>query len=267
MMKEENTSKYPKRTEYYSSFEGDFVSEVAGEKKIDKNYKYLHKNVFWRALSFVLYRIIATPVAFIYTALFLRQKYVGKEKLRGVDSFVLYSNHNEPVGDAFSPSVIAFPRKTYVVVSPANVLLPVIGKLLPMLGALPTPSDIRAARNFSVAAAELLQGKSCITIYPEAHVWPKCAFLRPFAPGAFDIAATSGAPVFTSTRVYKKARLFGYRPYVYVDGPFYPRDGLRRGEASDDLCRQVRSAMEYRLREAGTIEIVRYERKDKTQNE
>ena len=266
-MKKEKRQRYPKRTEYYSSFEGEFVREVVGERKIDKDYKYLHKNFLWHILAFSVYRLIATPAAFIYTKLFLRQKYIGKRKLRGVRSFVLYSNHNEPVGDAFTPSMIAFPRRTYVVVSPANVLIPVIGRVNPMLGALPTPSDIRAARNFSASTEELLKERSCITVYPEAHVWPKCAFLRPTSHAAFDIAVRTGSPVFVSTRVYKKMRLFGWRACVYVDGPFYPDTALRRSEAAEKLSEQVRSAMERRLCESDNLEIIRYERKEINEDE
>lgn len=268
-MKSEKGRKYPKKTEYYDSFEGEFVKDVPGSKRIDKNYKYIHKNFLWHMCAFAVYRLLATPFAFIYTKLFLRQKHIGKAKLRGVKSFVLYSNHNEPVGDAFTPSVVAFPRRTYVVVSPANVLLPVIGKVNPMLGALPTPSDIRAARNFSLATQQLLSGKRrcCITVYPEAHVWPKCTLLRPMAPTAFDIAARSGAPVFVSTRVYKKMKLFGHRAVVYIDGPFYPEDGLGRSEASVRLCETVRNTMSKRLSEGDNLDIIRYERKEAKENE
>lgn len=250
--------RYPKRTLYYNSFEGEFVDPVSAEKRIDKSYKYIRKNPLWRAAAFVAYRLIATPAAFVYTKLFLRQKTVGRSKLRGHRSFMLYCSHNEPVGDAFTPAMISFPRKAYVVVSPANVLLPVIGRVNPMLGALPTPSDLRAARNFQLAIDELLRGRCAVTVYPEAHVWPKCSFVRPFATGAFDPAVRSGAAVFCATRVYKRSRFFGYKCRVYIDGPFYPNTDLSRSAAAADLCDAVRRTMSERMRDEGEVEIIRY---------
>ena len=34
-------------------------------RKIDANYKYVHKNIIWKAFSFFVYRILATPIGYI----------------------------------------------------------------------------------------------------------------------------------------------------------------------------------------------------------
>lgn len=55
----------------------------------------------------------------------------------------LYGNHTQPVGDAFIPVRALAPKRSYVVVSPANLGIRVLGPLLPMLGALLIPNSIR----------------------------------------------------------------------------------------------------------------------------
>lgn len=258
MSKSQKKSRYPKRIVCFADFGSDFVAEVKGDKRIGGSYVFIHKNPVWKFFAFILYRLVATPVAFIYTKLFLRERYIGKKKLKGHDSYILYCLHNEKIGDAFSPSMISFPKPAYVVIHPANVMLPVIGKVLPMLGGIPTPSDLRGARNFSLAIEHRLKGKAAITVYPEAHVWPKCAMVRPFTDSAFDIAVRNSAPAFAVTRTYKRKRIFGYSCRTYIDGPFYADKTLGRTDAARALGAELHGVMEKRLSEHNEVEVIRY---------
>lgn len=252
--------RYPKRIIYYETLADDFQS-CDNPKRIDRSYRYIRDGYFHRVLSFILYRLIATPVGFIHAALFLRTRVIGRGKLRSARGYVLVHNHTETVGDAFSPTLIAFPRRVHVVVHPDNVSLPVLGRLTPMLGALPVPCDLGGARNLSAAVSSLLLDGRVVAVYPEAHVWDKHTALRPFDVGAFDFAAKNGAPVFSATRVYRRHRLFGYVTRIYVDGPFYPDSTLSRSQAAARLCEEVRAKMEERSM-LNSVTIIEYRKKE-----
>ncbi len=255
-MKKKKGSRYPKREVRFCGFDADFVDEVTSKRRIGRDYKYIHKNPLWHICAFILYRIIVFPIAFLYCKIALRQKIIGRKKLKGHRSYVLYCTHNEPVGDAMTPSQIAFPKKAHVVIHPDNVSLPVIGSILPMLGGLPTPTDLGGIRGYIRSTSEMLARGAVITVYPEAHVWPRCTLVRPFKSSAFDLAVRSGAAAFSVTRVYKKSRLFGFKCRLYIDGPFYPSSGTGAA-ARDELSALVRSSMEARAME-NEVEIIRY---------
>jgi len=248
---------YPKKTVKYKSLDTDFIS--LGEGKLEENYEYFSGKPLWRFKSFLLYRVLATPIAFLYTKLFLRDSYVGREKLKGIKGgYYLFSNHTHELGDAFTPPMLAFPRKAYVVVHPDNMKLPVIKSGTKYLGAIPTPSTLRQARDFSECVGKRLKEGCAIAIYPEARVWKYCSFIRPFAKGAFDTVFKYEAPIFTVTRVYKRSRLFGFKCVCYIDGPFNVRRDLPRKEAKAELSRLVYSKMLERMKE-NEVEIYRYE--------
>lgn len=250
---------YPKKTIYYTDPSHDFVGD--GESTpLCRGYRYINDSPWARFGSTVLYRGIATPIAFLHNKLFLCERIVGREILPREGGYFLFLNHTETVGDAFTPSLAAFPRRVYVVVHPDNLSWGAVAELTPALGALPLPSDRCAAREFGAAIRRRLSEGGVIAVYPEAHVWPKCSFIRPFEDGAFDLARMFGAPVYTATRVYRKSAL-GYRTVVYIDGPFEFDSSLGRREGRDRLCREVRDTMEKRSA-SGDVEVYRYERRE-----
>ncbi len=252
--------KYPKGVRYYDSLTDDFQS-CKRPKKIDKSYEYINNGVIYRALSFILYRFVATPIGFIHAKAALRARTVGRRRLRGKRGYILVLNHTETVGDAFAPSLTAFPARVHVVVHPDNVSLPVLGALTPMLGALPVPSDLGGARNLSLAVERRLSEGGVVAVYPEAHVWDKHTSLRPFDVGAFDFSVRNGAPVYSATRVYRRHRIFGYVTRIYIDGPFYPDATLSRSEAARRLCDEVREKMSERCL-LNDINIIEYRKKN-----
>lgn len=255
-MQKKKSSRYPKRVVTFDGFDADFVDEVSSKRRIGKDYKYRHKNPLWHACAFILYRMIVFPIAFLYCKIALRQKIIGRKKLKGHRSYVLYCMHNEPVGDAMTPSQVAFPKKAHVVIHPDNVALPIVGRILPMLGGLPTPTDLGGIRSYIRETSAMLSRGAVITVYPEAHVWPRCTFVRPFRESAFDLAVRSGVASFSVTRVYKRSRLFGFKCRLYVDGPFYPT--AKSGSvAREELSELVHSSMEARAKE-NELEIISY---------
>ncbi len=215
-----------RKTYYYSDVLcDDFAGTKIKRKKLKSNYAYISKNHVVRFFEFVLYRVLATPIVFLMNKLFYREKIVGKEKLKKYrkTGYFLYGNHTHAPLDAYTPSVIAFPKKAYILVNPDATSVPVAGSMVKALGAMPVPDDIRLYKRFLDAIRTRAQNCDVITIYPEQHIWPYYTGIRPFRETSFKYPAETDKPVFVFTRTYKK-RKRSTRPaqVVYVDGPFFP---------------------------------------------
>lgn len=253
--------KYPRAVRYYESFTDDFEASNKAPIDFHKSYVYIKRSFGHRFLSFICHNVIAPPIAFFYSRVILRERIIGKRKLRIRGGKILYLNHTEPVGDAFCPHTYVFPQMTYTVVSPDNFALPVLGKIIGYLGAIPTPTDIKSSRAFSECLRTRLESGAAIAVFPEAHVWHYYTGIRPMDKGAFALPDKFSVPAFSVTRVYKKSRLFGYRRLIYVDGPFYADKSLSRADALEALKREITDAMCLRA-EQSNVEIIKYVRKD-----
>ena len=117
------------KDELNDEFEGKEITPI----KIDGKYKYVHNNIFWKLTSFLLYRIIATPIAYLYMKFKFRLKIINKDVLKGLKGkgYFMYVNHTQDIGDAFNPTIVNFPRKVQVVVHPNNVSIPLSLHILP----------------------------------------------------------------------------------------------------------------------------------------
>lgn len=220
---------------YYKSFTDDFYEDNNKTHTLPENYEWIQKGVFKRILSGVIYGLVLL-FSLIYCRLFLHVKIKGKEKLKKAEKsgIFLYGNHTQPVGDVFNPALVCFPKRIYTIADAANMSLPVIGKILPYLGALPIPKSLRKMREFTDAIETRLSSGCAIVIYPEAHVWDYCSFIRPFPNTSFKYPVNYGKPVYCITTTYKKRRFFK-KPAatIYIDGPFdVPQEGTAREKAS-----------------------------------
>ena len=56
-----------KKEIYYSDeLNDDFAGSNVKAIKIDENYEYVPKNIFWKITSWFIYRVIALPISFVY---------------------------------------------------------------------------------------------------------------------------------------------------------------------------------------------------------
>ncbi len=261
MKKEKARGALPIKTVYYKDELADeFSNANIKARKIDKSYVYLSANPFWKLGRFFFYRIIATPIAFLYSKLALGQRVKNKRALRGYRrrGFFLYVNHTQQIGDPFMPNVALFPKSVYMIVHPDNVSMPVLGRITPYLGALPTPTSIGAMKNFRNAVEKRVLEGNCITIYPEAHIWPYYTGIRNFPSTSMSFPVDFEEPSFTMTNTYQK-RLFFKRPRVisYIDGPFFPDTSLPKREQADELRNRIYEKMKERSL-LSTVEYIRY---------
>ena len=248
------------RVFYYTDEFSEVLKSDTVPKKITRSYPYIPKSKVWKIKRFIAYRLIATPLAFLYSKIYLRQSVKNKKLLgaAGEHGFFLYINHTQEIGDAVMPHVAIFPRSAYTVVHPSNLSLPAVGRFTPLLGALPTPDSLSGLRPFSEAIAKRHGENSVIVIYPEAHVWPYYTGIRNFPSTAMRYPVELSSPSFTMTNVYKKSKWIK-RPRIisYIDGPFYPDESLSKKEAAEKLRDEIYDKMKERAAESD-CEYVKY---------
>ena len=93
-MKKNNKNK---RVIYYKDvLNDDFAGTSIKEKRVDGNYKYIHKNIFWRICSFLFFHVIAFPFLSFYTRVIagVKFKFEDKKAFKKLKSkYFLYGNH------------------------------------------------------------------------------------------------------------------------------------------------------------------------------
>lgn len=255
------------RVIYYSD---EINEEFSGINRktitVDENFEYIKKSCLWNTLSFIAYRLIMTPVAFLHTKLKFHHKIVNKQCLKKYKNtgYFVYGNHTLMGGDAYIPNLVNFPKKTYVIVNADNISQFGLKNFTLMNGAIPIPTNIRGMKNFMEAIEKRSVEGNAIQIYPEAHIWPYYTKIRPFKSISFKYPIKLDEPVFCFTNTFHKKK-FGKTPKIitYVDGPFFPNKELSLKEQEIDLRNQVYNAMCERAK-LSTYEYIQYIKKENT---
>lgn len=243
---------------YYKTYNDDFVESKKQNYELKKDYKWIKENIFYRICSNFVY-CVAYVIGSIYCKIGLHVKVKNRKVLKKYkkQGYFLYGNHTQPVGDVFIPALVAN-KRIYTVVSPANLGVAVIGKILPMLGALPIPDSIKDTIRFKKAIEERIKQKKCIVIYPEAHVWPYYTKIRPFQKTSFRFPVECNVASFSMTTTYYK-RKFGKKPgiTVYIDGPFMPDSKLSKKENEEKIYKEIYQSMVDKSNNS-TYEYIKY---------
>ena len=245
----DNRQRHSDKIIYYSSYSQDVVKSSNQNYRLKNDYKWINNNIFHKTGAYIIYGI-AIVAGDIGCKLFFGLNYKNKKVLKECrdKGYFIYANHTQPVGDVVIPALGCIGRRLYVIVSQANYGIPVIGKLLSMLGALPVPDSISEYKKFSKAYKKRISDGHPVVIYPEAHVWPYYTGIRPFEKTSFRFPAELKAPVYVMTTTYTRRRFFGVvtkRPKltVYVDGPYYTDSELSIKENQQQLHDKVEAAM------------------------
>ncbi len=249
---------------YYSDELNDEFSEAQiTPKRIDENYKY--EPGFWGHVGRgIIYYGLARPIAWVYMKLAYGHRVVNKKALRQYrhTGYFMYGNHTNPIADALIPTLINSPKGVYVIVHPNNVSMPVLGRVTPCLGALPLPDTLEAMRRFSRRIGQVVEKGACVTIYPEAHIWPYYTGIRPFKKDSFGYPISSKVPVFCFTNTYQKRPFFKKpRMVTYIEGPFFPDETLPTGAKKQELRDRVYEAM-LKNTVHNDVELVKYVKKE-----
>ncbi len=243
---------------YEDELNDEFSSAVIKAKKIDKNYVYIHKSLFKKFTHFFWYRLVAFPIAKIYLFLKFNHKIKNKKVLKPYKKtgYFMYANHTQPTADALIPTMVCVPKQVYVIVHPNNVSMPFLGRITPSLGALPLPDDMEATKNFIKAIEQRIRENKVITIYPEAHIWPYCTWIRNFKDTSFRYPIKYDVPTFCFTNTYQKSKFLHRLTLVtYIDGPFYANKDLPLKEQRNDLRNQVYETMKKRSEKSTEVKV------------
>lgn len=260
--------KSTQKTIYYNSFSDDFITTKNQSKTIPENYKFIKKNPFATVFGVILFAIFKL-IAHFYAHFTLRLKIVGRDKLKIYvkstgKGYYIYANHVLPYGDVYNP-VLYNPVQPYYICDSSNLGIPILGPLLPYVGALPIPDFIRGKKNlFDAISARAKQGKA-IVIYPEAHVWPYYTNIRPFETTGFNFPVRDNLPIFTATTTFqsrgKKHQNKKPRVTIYIDGPFYPNESLDKKARIASLHDRAYDTLTSRTK-LSTYKYITYEKRD-----
>ena len=259
-----------KKTVYYTDeVHEDFAASNGkiSRDRVDGSYRYSHRSVFWKIAVFIVYRMIVTPIVWLWTKVWLGLRVKNRKairSLRGKGCF-LYMNHTQDICDAYIPSIACFPKRTYIVTGPEAVSIPGIHVLVAILGAIPLPSNIAAARNYNTKLAEAMGQGAAVTIYPEAHIWPYCNFVRDFPDTSFTYPVKLNAPVIAGVLVYRQRKIFKSRhPHatLYLSDLIYPDTSLPVKEARKKLRDEAYGFMSSTARDNNSYEYIAYIKKE-----
>lgn len=229
-----------KKTVYYSdSVNDDFAENSIKAKPVPADFPYAVKNPFWRISEFILYRAIATPVVWLIGKAGYGLKIKNRKAIKGLrGGFYLYGNHTQNMMDAYTPSLIVFPKHAHIVVGPEAVSVPVLRRAVQLLGGIPLPGTAKGYRPFLEALGYRTKQGRVITVYPEAHIWPWFTGIRPFPDSSFAYPVRDGLPVVAFTTTFRKRKVFKNlwpKLTVTVSEPFYPDKTLSPREAKKKL--------------------------------
>lgn len=250
-----------KKVIYYTTYDEDVITNKSQNYKLKKDYKWLHKNRLYNFFSNILYTI-ARLFSYIYFKFIIQVKIENKEVLEKYrnQGYFIYGNHTQTIKDVFLPAYVNSKKRIYTIANPANLGIKIIGKILPILGAIPTPENINDTKNMVKTINTRIQDKHSIVIFPEAHVWPYYTKIRPFKLNAFSFPIYNNSPSFVITTTYYK-RKFRKKPgiKIYVDGPFIPKNDIGKRERKEKLCQEIYQCMKERCKNS-TYEYIEYKR-------
>jgi len=246
---------------YYQNYDQDFAATRRQDFKIPANYQWVHKNIFYRFFASLLYLVVIV-INLIYMKLVAHVSIKNRRVLRqSKGGYYIYSNHTLLFGDVVNPFCINFPKHPYIICSPSNLGIPVLGKLLPMAGALPIPDNLHDMAKFSKAVSYRINQGNAIIIYPEEHLWPFYTKIRPLHEAAFHYPIKTKAPVYVATTTYQKSRFYKKpKITIYLDGPFTVDQNLSRKDAQTKLQTEVEKAMQSRAK-LSTYEFISYQKR------
>lgn len=255
----------PNKIYYYSDEINDEFSGIKREHyRIDSHFKYVNSNFIYLICKFLVYRVVMTPLAYIYLKLKFRIKFVNRKcfKKVGKSGYFLYGNHTNVPLDGFSPTTMSFPRKTFVIVSAENFALKGTRTFMKMVGGVPLPDDFKSMKNFMKCIEKRISSHCVVAIYPEAHIWPYYTKIRPFKSDSFRFPCKYNSPSFCFTTTYQK-RKHSKKPRVviYIDGPFYPDENLDQMNQKEKLRNEIYETMVARSKNSN-CEYYTYKKKE-----
>lgn len=253
---------------YRDELNDDFAGNGITAAQIGSDFPFAPKGVLWRIGEFAAYYLFALPVVTVICTVFggmrFENRRAAKAAFRKGRGIFLYANHTHWL-DAFAAPIVCAPHKAHVLVSPDTVSIKGIRTFVQMLGAIPVPTERAAVPLFVSAIEERINEGRAVMIFPEAHIWPYCSFVRNFKAGSFRYPVKLGAPCAAVCVTYQKRRLsFIKKPKrrVIVSEPFFPDASLPAPEAKQKLRDEIYGWLKTTAEKYSDYEYVRYVKED-----
>jgi len=176
------------------------------EFNIDEKYKYVQNGIIFSFFSNLLYYGIAFPILKIFTKIIYDLKIEGKENLRNLQSGAITVSNHVLFLDCAMIGLACGKKKIYYTTREGSFKIPVVRKLIKLLGAIPIPNSINNKKNFIEQIDQMLQNKKVIHFYPEAALWPYYTKIRKFKNGAFNFAIKNDVPVVPMTIIFREPK-------------------------------------------------------------
>lgn len=246
------------QTVYYSDPAEDIVETPQQNFQLPANYQWATSALQTKIRH--LFQFLIQLFARFYCRWILHIHYVNRQLLKNhPQGCYLYANHTQQTGDVFSPFCVT--NHPAIIISPANLGIPVVGRLLPAGGALPIPSGLHQLKQLNEAVYQRVDGGETAVIYPESHLWPYATKIRPLNQSSFHYPAHHPAPVYTMTTTYQKSKWHRHpNVTVYLDGPFQPDTKLSTKARQKKLQQQVSAQLQLRS-QSSTYQYVIYKRR------
>ena len=261
----------PKRVIYYRDAENeDYAETNIDTKSVGADFPFAPISPLWYFFAFIAYYVIAIPIVFFYCYIICGFRVKNRGAIRKIrkGGFFLYANHSH-FTDAFLAPIVSFPKRAYVIVGPDTVSIKGLRNFVQMVGAIPIPDGLRGMPSFLNAIRLRVEQKTCVSVFPEAHMWNYCTFLRPFKSGSFRYPIHLGVPSVAVAVTYQQRRLsFIKQPKrtVFISDPFYPDDTLSAKEAQRKLQEQVEGFLKDKLDTCSVYKYYDYRKADETEN-
>ncbi len=261
----------PKRVIYYSDAESeDYAGTNIDTKTIGADFPFAPCGVIWKGLSFIAYYVIAIPLVFFYCYVVCGFRVKNRKAIRKLrkGGFFLFANHSH-FTDAFLAPIVSFPKRAYVIVGPDTVSIKGLRNFVQMVGAIPIPQGLKGMASFLDAIRLRAEQKNCISVFPEAHIWNYCTFLRPMKSGSFRYPIHLGLPSVAVAVTYQQRKLpFIKQPKrtVFISDPFYPDDTLSAKEAQHKLQNEVETFLNDKLETYSVYKYFDYRKAEENGN-
>ena len=119
---------------YHDELNDDFANNNINGSETPDDYNYINHNFIYNFFSFVIYRLIVTPMVFLYVKVkynqvFKNKKVISQYMKKSHKGYFLYFNHTNGDSDAFIPSLVSFHKVKsigFFFLSLVSILAPLI---------------------------------------------------------------------------------------------------------------------------------------------
>jgi 1-acyl-sn-glycerol-3-phosphate acyltransferase len=214
-------------------------------KKLDfsKPYKYIYFE-WWFNLLTVPVLLLLYPIIGL-ARLYFGLQVSGRENKRILreQGCVVISNHCHYFDTVFAGQGL-FPKRLYISVAQRNFEVPVVRRILRIVGAFPIPARALGYKTIAGPVGEALRRGHHVLILPEGDLVYLSQEIYRFKPGAFYMSCLHQAPILPMVYVFTKRyrrdgsenihrprmrQVFGeplYPPAMCADGS-YPKEDLK----------------------------------------